>query len=387
MTGDLAAIRDWLERLVAHPTVSRDSNLSLIEEVRDHLSAHGIDSRLTFDDERRKANLYATLGPTDRPGILLSGHTDVVPVDGQDWDTDPFRVVERDGRLYGRGTADMKGFLATVLAFVPEFLRRGPATPVHLAFSYDEEVGCVGVRRLIADLERMPVRPALCIVGEPTGMQVMRGHKGKLSMTCRVRGRSCHSALTDRGVNAVEIAAELIARLRRMAREARENGPRDDGFEPPYTTIHTGVVRGGTALNVVPDDCRFEFEFRHLPADDPERLFEALRAHAEERLLPEMRAVAPEAGFEWQPLSRFPGLDTPEDAEVTRLAKALSGSNATGKVAFGTEGGLFHGAGIPSVVCGPGDIADAHKANESVSLEQLGRCRDFMARLAERVAA
>jgi len=385
MTTARLTSREWIERLIAFPTVSRDSNLALIECVREYLDDFGIASRLVFDESGGKANLYATLGPQDRPGIMLSGHTDVVPVDGQEWTSDPFKLIERDGRLYGRGASDMKGFIAIVLAAVPTFLERPLKTPLHLAFSYDEEVGCLGVRRLIAQFAEMPVRPAFCIVGEPTGMQVARGHKGKLSYRCHVRGLESHSALTHRGVNAVEIAAELIVCLRRMAQRLKERGPHAEGFDPPYTTVHTGVVHGGTQLNIVPRDCRFDFEFRPLPSQDPRVLFEELKAFAERELVPAMKAVTENAGIAWQMLSEFPGLGTDEDAEVTRLAKTLAGANRTGMISFGTEAGLFAQAEIPTVVCGPGSIEQAHRPDEWIALDQIARCEGFMERLASYV--
>jgi acetylornithine deacetylase len=387
MTQVSAASRAWIERLVAFPTVSRESNLGLIEHVRDYLADLGVASRLVHDESGRKANLYATLGPADRGGILLSGHTDVVPTDGQDWSSDPFAAVERDGRLYGRGTSDMKSFIAVALASVPRFLARSLKTPIHLALSYDEEVGCIGVRRLIALLETMPVKPRLCIVGEPTLFQVVRGHKGKLSCRCAVRGLDSHSALTHKGVNAIEYAAELVAYLRRMASGFRDRGPYDDGFEPPYTTVQTGVIHGGTQVNIVPRDCRFDFEFRPLPSQDPKQLLAELQGFAERELLPEMRGTAPGAHIAWETISEFPGLDTDEEAEVTRLVKRLTGANGTGKVSYGTEGGLFARAQIPTVVCGPGSIEQAHKADEWVALDQIARCEAFMERLGDHAAA
>ena len=386
MRQPTAASLDMLRRLVAFPTVSRDSNLALIDHVGDYLSGHGVDCHLTFDDDRRKANLYATLGPQDRPGICLSAHTDVVPTDGQDWHGDPFRTVAREGRLYGRGTCDMKGFLAVVLAMVPEFLAQRLETPIHLALSYDEEVGCIGVRRLISDLDRMPVRPKLCIVGEPTEMKPVVAHKGKLAMRCRVRGQECHSSMAPAGVNAVEYAAELIVFLRAMAAARRRDGPFDESFDPPFTTIHTGTVSGGTALNIVPRDCSFEFEFRHLPNDDPAALLAQVTGYAHNTLLPAMRSVSGEAEIAFEPITSFPGLQIAETDPATELVKALSGANDTGKVSFGTEGGLFQAAGVPTVVCGPGAIEQAHKPNEFVELDQLAQCEAFLRRLIERVS-
>jgi acetylornithine deacetylase len=378
---------DMIKRLVAFDTVSRNPNLALIEFIQGYLAELGVDSELTFDDSRTKANLFATLGPADRPGIVLSGHTDVVPVDGQDWQTDPFAVTESDGKLFGRGTADMKSFIAVALALAPEILSSGLKAPIHFAFSYDEEVGCVGVPRLLAALARLPVTPAACIVGEPTEMAVVTGHKGKKSVRCRVRGKACHSALATQGVNAVEIAAELVIRLRRMGRRFRDEGPHDPAFEPSYTTVQAGVITGGTAVNIVPSECVFEFEFRNLPAHDADAMVQELKAYAERELLAEMHAVSPRAGFDWEEMSAFPGLETADDAKVTEFAKACSGANATAKVSFGTEAGLYHEAGIPAVVCGPGSIAQAHRANEFIALGQVAACEAFLRRLIDRLAA
>lgn len=380
------ASRTMLERLVAFPTVSRDGNLELVDYVRSYLQGFGIASELTFDDERRKANLFATIGPEDRGGIYLSGHTDVVPVDGQDWSVPPFAVTEREGRLHGRGACDMKGFLAAVLGLVPEFLEQNLRIPIHLALSYDEEVGCLGVRRLLARLAEREVKPAACIVGEPTGMTPVTGHKGKLSMRCHVHGLECHSAIAPTGVNAVEYAAELIVRLRRMAAARRTGGPFDLAYDPPYTTIHTGVVQGGTALNIVPRDCRFDFEFRYLPADDPGRLLAEVTDFAARELLPQMRAVSPDAGFRFEEIAAFPGLAMTDDDPVTRQVMELTGAERTGRVSFGTEAGLFQAAGIPTIVCGPGQIAQAHKPDEFIEIDQLARCEGFLRRLADRIA-
>jgi acetylornithine deacetylase len=378
---------EMLRRLVAFDTTSRESNLALIDFVREWLERHRIESELVFDETGKKANLYATIGPPGRGGIMLSGHTDVVPVDGQEWSSAPFSVHAADGRLFGRGTADMKGFIAVVLARIPELATRPLQTPIHLALSYDEEVGCRGVRRLIAALAGRENRPRLGIVGEPTSMRPVIGHKGKRSFHCHVRGFECHSAMPHLGVNAVEAAAELVAALKAMAREKRQEGPFDADYVPPYTTIHTGRISGGTALNIVPRECSFDFEYRLLPGDDAEAPIAALRAFAEARLLPEMRAVRPEAAIAFTELSAFPGLATAADAEVTQLALSLSGENGTGKVAFGTEAGLFQAAGIPTVICGPGSIEEAHKPDEFVEAEQIARCEDFIGRLWQRVAA
>ncbi len=374
-----------IRRLVGFPTVSRDSNLDLIHFARDHLKALGAAVRLTPDDAGRKANLFATLGPEEVGGIVLSGHTDVVPVDGQAWDSDPFALVEKDGRLYGRGTADMKSFIAVALSLAPEFARRGLKTPLHFALSYDEEVGCLGVGRLIADLARAGIRPSSCIVGEPTMMKPVIAHKGKHSYRCTVRGLTVHSAYAPHGVNAVEAAAEAVAYLKRMARRHRDSGPYDRSFDIAHTTVHTGVMRGGTALNIVPHECVFDFEFRHLPGDEPEALLQEFRQHISEHIEPEMRAVHPQAGFEIEFLSEIPALDTGMETEIVALAQELSGNTGIGKVSFGTEGAQFQRAGIPTVICGPGSIAQAHKPNEFVTVDQVVQCEAFMRRLMDRV--
>jgi acetylornithine deacetylase len=378
---------EMIRRLIGFDTVSRNSNLALIQWVQDYLKQHGIESRLVFDETGAKANLYATVGSQDKSGYLLSGHTDVVPIDGQEWQSDPFQVVEKDARLYGRGTSDMKSFVAVALAMVPAFQRAALTTPIHFAFSYDEEVGCIGVRRLITQLAQMPVRPKLCIVGEPTEMKVITAHKGKKSYRCDVRGLEAHSSLAHQGVNAVEAAAEIVARLKGMARRRRDHGPFDRDFDPPYTTVHTGTIGGGTALNIVPKDCSFLFEFRFLPDDDPDALFGEIENYARKTIEPEMHRVSRDTGVRFAMTSASPGLDTEADAEIVTLAKSLSGSNATGKVSFGTEAGLFQQAGIPTVVCGPGSIEQAHKPNEWVALQQIAQCEAFMHRLLERATA
>jgi acetylornithine deacetylase len=388
MTDVAATSRDLIEKLIAFDTTSRESNLDLIGFIRDYLASHGVEATIVAAENEPKANLYATIGPSDKPGIMLSGHTDVVPVDGQDWATDPFRLAERDGRLYGRGTADMKGFIAIALAHVPEFLRRGLDTPIHLAFSYDEEVGCIGVRRLIEMINGLPVKPRVAIIGEPTEMQVIVAHKGKTDVTVNVRGFECHSSLAPTGVNAISYAAELINFISAMARRVGEEGPFDEEFDVPHSTIHTGVIQGGTALNIVPKDCQFAFEIRNLPRQDPGPLFEEIYRFAREELEPRMQAVQPGTGITFEQGVTYPGLDMRPDDEAVTLAKALAGQNSHAKVAFGTEAGLFQrDAGVPCVVCGPGSINQAHKPDEFMSLEQFKAGHDFMARLMDRVCS
>jgi acetylornithine deacetylase len=378
---------DWIGTLIGFDTTSRESNLDLINHVKDYLAGLGVAATLTFDDDKRKANLYATLGPTDRPGILLSGHTDVVPVDGQDWSSDPFQVVAKNGRLYGRGTCDMKSFIAVCLTYAPKFLEGRLETPIHFAFSYDEEVGCVGVRRLIAMVNGLGIKPKMCIVGEPTNMQVTIGHKGKHSYRARVRGYEAHSSLAPVGVNAVEYAAEAVAYLKGMARRIAKEGPFDTLYDVPHTTVHTGTIRGGTALNIVPKDCTFDFEFRYLPEIGHEDYFSEIETYLRETLEPQMHAVDPTTGFTIEELSSIPGLSMDPGEEVVTFAKSLAGRNDHAKVAFGTEAGLFQQrAGIPTVVCGPGSVDQAHKPNEFVSLEQVEKCEQFMEKLLDHVS-
>ena len=381
------AVVDILAALVGFDTTSRNSNLALIDWVEAYLARHGVASRRIPDETGRKANLWATIGPPDVPGYVLSGHTDVVPVDDQDWSTDPFRLTERDGLVYGRGTTDMKGFLAACLAQVPAMVARPLRAPIHLAFSYDEEVGCLGVRGLLSWLAG-GVRPLACFVGEPTSMQVVVAHKGKRSVRVSVRGRTCHSSLAPIGVNAVEYAALLVAHIRGIGGHLAASGARDPLYDIPHTTAHVGTFHGGTVLNIVPDRCVFDYEFRAIAADDPDALLAQVEHYARTVLEPEMQRIAPEAGFDFRFLSGFPGLDTQADAPVVGLAKHLAGRNDHAKVAYGTEAGLFASmARVPTVVVGPGDIDQAHKANEFIAVEQLQRCVGFVGRLVDHCAA
>ncbi|WP_110970184.1 acetylornithine deacetylase [Pseudomonas huaxiensis] len=375
--------RELLGRLIGFATVSRESNLELITFIRDYLAGHGVDSELFHNAEGTKANLFATLGPQGRGGVVLSGHTDVVPVDGQAWTLDPFAMTEREGRLYGRGAADMKGFIASVLAAVPAFLAEPLQIPVHLAFSYDEEVGCLGVRSMLAALEQRPHKPIMCLIGEPTELKPVLGHKGKLAMRCQVQGAACHSAYAPYGVNAIEYAARLIGKLGEIGDRLARPEQHDARFDPPFSTVQTGVIKGGRALNIVPAECEFDFEVRALPGFDAQTVADELGAYAETELLPKMRAVQVETSVRLQPLSAYPGLATPADSEAARVLALLSGSSEFGTVAFGTEGGLFDQAGIPTVVCGPGSMDQGHKPDEFVSLEQLQGCDAMLMRLVE----
>jgi acetylornithine deacetylase len=372
---------ELLTRLVAFDTTSRNSNLELIGWVRDYLDGHGVASALVHDESGAKANLLASIGPDDRPGIVLSGHTDVVPVDGQVWTVDPFRPVLREGRLYGRGTTDMKGFIACVLAAVPAMCAARLRHPFHLALSYDEEVGCKGVPRLLARLgELLPLRPMGCIVGEPTGMGLVDGHKGKAACNCTVRGRAGHSALTHEAVNAVAYAGRLVAWIDRLGRQLADEGPFATGFVPPHSTTSLGRIEGGGQINIVPDLCRFQLEFRSIPGMDPRTYVDRARRYAYDVLVPEMRQTAPEASIELEEFMAYPGL-VPCSGELARLMRELTGDAEPKKVSYGTEAGLFAAAGIPALVCGPGHMSVAHKPDEHIELSQLAACDRMLERL------
>jgi len=380
---DLQRAIDVLTALVRFDTTSRNSNLALVAWLEDYLAGFGIASTRIPDATGTKSNLWATVGPTSERGYILSAHTDVVPVDGQSWSSDPFRLVERDGRLYGRGTADMKGFLACCLAAVPDMLAQDLRRPLHLAFSYDEEVGCIGVRDIVARLGELAMPPLGCFVGEPTEMDVVIGHKSKMSFWVTVRGRTCHSSLAPQGVNAVEYAALLVAKIREISDRCRREGARDPLYDVPFTTGHVGMIEGGIALNVVPDLCKFVYEFRAIASDDPEQLGAEVEAYARETLEPAMKAIAPEAGFEFASRPFLAGLDIDPEADVVALAKQFAGRNGHSKVAYGTEAGQYQAAGVPSVVIGPGSIEQAHKADEFIAIAELEKCGLFLDRMIE----
>ena len=374
-----------VERLIAFETVSRDSNLGLIEWTRDYLAGLGATSRLTYDATGKKANLFATLGEGSRPGLVLSGHTDVVPVEGQAWDTDPFKATVIGDKLYGRGSADMKGYIATALVMAPQFLASKADAPLHFAFSYDEEVGCIGVRGLIKDLADIGLKTAGCIVGEPTLMQPIIAHKGTHRFRCCITGREAHSSYTTQGVNAIEYAARIIVYIRQMADRLQQLETRDYAFTVPFTTMQTGLIRGGLAANIVPKECEFIFEARTLPGASEHKLFQEVKDFAA-TLLPEMQRIEPNAAIKLELMNTAPGMNMQETDEIVKLAAALSRNKPNGAVSYGTEGGLFQAAGIPTVICGPGDIEQAHRPNEFVSLAQLAQCEAFMQRLLENEA-
>ena len=366
-----------IQTLVRMNTVSQYSNLELIHFVRDELKRVGVASRLTHNADKTKANLFATLGEGKAAGIILSGHTDTVPWDGQDWTLDPLSATIKDGKLYGRGSCDMKGFIGMALAHAGNFLNSTAPFAVHLALSYDEEVGCMGVKGLIADMKDAGIVPLACIVGEPTSMLPATAHKGVYRYKCCVRGKEAHSSLTPKSVNAIEMAARVIGKLRDMAEGFEANEPRYEGFDVPFSTASVGQFHGGIADNVVPRDAEFRYEFRNLPNADADLMQKEVLAFAQ-RAQPAMKKIAPEAGFSFETLCEVPAFLGSADDPVTRLAQRLAGAERTTLVAFGTEAGLFQQAGIPSVVCGPGSIEQAHQPDEFVSLEQLARCQAFM---------
>lgn len=369
------------QSLVRLNTVSANSNLELIHFIRDTLQPLGVRSRLTYNADKTKANLFATLGEGKPGGIILSGHTDTVPWDGQAWSVDPLSATVKDGRLYGRGSADMKAFIAIAVAHAQQFLDSDAPFAVHFAFSYDEEVGCFGVRELIADMRDAGIRPLACIVGEPTSMVPAIAHKGVYRYKCCVRGKEAHSSLTPQSVNAIEMAARLVGKVRDMAEGFERHEPRYEGFDVPFSTASVGQFHGGIADNVVPRDAEFRYEFRDLPTADAAAMQAEVLAHAR-ALEPAMKQVAPDAGFSFETICEVPSFLGSAADPVTRLAQRLSGEPGTTLVAFGTEAGLFKKSGIPTVVCGPGSINQAHQPDEYVSLDQLARCEAFMQGLA-----
>lgn len=376
-----------LERLIGFPTLSRESNLALIGFVREFLSERGIASTIIADATGRKANLFATVGASDRAGVMLSGHTDVVPVDSQHWSSDPFRLVERDGNLFGRGAADMKGFLACAMRAADLASQRRLSTPLHLAFSYDEEIGCVGVRPMLDHLRGASFRPAICIVGEPTSMLVATGHKGKTGFRATCCGSEAHSALAPTALNAIHLAVDFIARLRLRQAGLAQNGAKDPAYDIPYTTLHVGIIAGGVALNIVPNLCTLDFEIRNIATDSPEMLLAAIGADARE-VADAGRAKFAGADIRIETLNGYPGLETHPESHSVASLEAWAGSRDRIKVAYGTEGGLITQAfGVPTFICGPGSMAQGHKADEFVSRDQMAQCDAMMDRIVEQLAA
>jgi acetylornithine deacetylase len=372
---------DILRELIKFDTTSRESNIPLIKWIEDYLDGFNIPHLRVDYEEGRKTNLYATIGPDVAGGVVLSGHTDVVPVDGQAWTTDPFELIERDGLLYGRGSADMKGFIAVALAMVPHFKSLQLKRPIHFAFSCDEEVGCRGVRPLVEHMRDHLKKPSAVIVGEPTSMQVVNAHKSAVRFDTQVTGHESHSALSDKGVNAIMVAGEIIHEISRLREELIEIGDPTGRFDPPFSTIHIGTISGGTAQNIVPLKCGFGWETRLIPGADPE--YVPLRIEElQHRLEPAMKAVAHTAGISTNRFNSVPGLAVVKDSPAEELALSCSRSNGTYTVSYCTEAGLFQQAGIPAVVCGPGNIEQAHKPDEFIAIEQLRLCEAFMQRLA-----
>jgi acetylornithine deacetylase len=367
-----------LQTLIGFDTTSRNSNLGLIEWARDRLQRQGATTRLTYDDAGRKANLFATLGEGRAGGWVLSGHTDVVPVDGQDWHTDPFRAEVIGDRVHGRGSCDMKGFIACALAAVPAMLGHGGSAPFHIALSYDEEVGCIGVRSLLADLREQGILPDACIVGEPTDMQLVIAQKGRREMRCCVQGKEAHSSLPRNGVNAIEFGARIIAFIQKMAERESLVGARDQGFDVPYSTVQCGTIHGGLSPNMVPRDCEFSVEVRYLPQVNSNALFTELQQFVEREVLPEMQARHPEARVGWSLVNDTPGFEMNEQDPLVRRMRQLTGSTRLSRVAYNTEAGLFKQNGIPTLICGPGNIAQAHRPDEYVELSQLAACDRFL---------
>lgn len=375
---------ELLRELLAFPSVTLTPNAGLIQRVRDLLAEAGISSRVVADpQDSSRCNLFASVGPRDVPGILLSGHTDVVPVAGQPWTVEPFAATERDGLIYGRGSSDMKGFVACAVMAMLAAAGRPLRRPLHLALSFDEEIGCVGVRHLIRALEQVEPAPMLCVVGEPTLMKIGTGHKGKAAYRARCCGQAGHSGLAPRFVNAIHTAADLVGALREVQRDLAEHGAREDGYAIPYTTVHAGTIKGGAALNIVPAQCEVDFEIRNVSQDDPNeilgRVLELTRRRMRQaRSLPE--AEPPEVEL----INTYPGLATAEDSRaVALLSSWLPAGTPLTKVAFGTEGGLFQQCWKETavLVCGPGSIEVAHKADEYVAVTQIEACDAMLAKL------
>jgi len=366
---------DLVKTLIGFDTTSRGSNLELIGFARDLLEKNGARCRLTPDAAGKKANLFATFGPDGDGGFVLSGHTDVVPVDGQDWSSDPFKPEVRDGKLYGRGACDMKGFVGVALSLAPEIAKAKLTRPVHFALSYDEEVGCVGVTGLLDDLKKTGIKPALALVGEPTLMKIVGAHKGGAKLTTRCCGREHHSSAPEKGANAVMMAGEFVAMLDDVWNGLRADA--DPRFDPAHSTVQATVIEGGTAVNILAKEAEVTWEYRCLPDRDPEKILQTVRERTE-KLLPKYRARAPEAKFETELHARYPGLVMDEDSLAVRLARELTGANQVEAVSYGTEAGHFQAYGIAAVICGPGSIEQAHRPDEFCALSELEACEKFL---------
>jgi acetylornithine deacetylase len=377
----LESARSILADLIAIPTVSADSNLQLIAYAQQLLDTLDAKAHMTLDETGAKANLFATIGPDVDGGVVLSGHTDVVPVEGQDWSSNPFAADERDGRIYGRGACDMKGFIACALALAPRFAAAELARPLHLALTYDEEVGCLGAQVMLKALAESGRRPSVCVIGEPTEMRIIQGHKGCYEYTTTFGGLEGHGSYPDRGVNAVEYAARFIGKLLDVGEALKDRAPRGSCFDPPWSTIQTGVIHGGIARNVIPRECLVDWEMRPVNRADAEFALAEIRACTEHDLLPRMRAHFPEASIVTHVIGEVEGLEPMPSSEALDLVQELTGGNSRDVVSFGTEAGLFQKHGIATVVCGPGSIMQAHKPDEFVALDQLEQCLAMIERL------
>ena len=376
---------DYLEKLLSYDTTSAHSNSELITWAQSELLSLGAAVKIIPNEDKSKANLFATLGPKDFGGVMLSGHTDVVPVAGQDWTVPAFSMTRKDGKVFGRGSADMKGFIASMMNAARKASAQSLKTPLHLALSYDEEVGCIGVRSMIDMLSNAPARPQMCIVGEPTGLLVATGHKGKIAARAKCTGRAGHSALAPFAVNALYLANGFITELRNMQDTLRLGAIQDSDYDVPYTTLHVGRIKGGGALNIVPHSCELDFEIRNLAQDDAAKIFNNLTQAAKTIAL-KAQKTAPESNIEIEVFNTYPGLDTAVAAPVVGFVKSLTGANGTIKVAFGTEGGLFdQRLGVPTVVCGPGDMAQGHKPDEFITETQLAACDAMLDNLIQRL--
>jgi acetylornithine deacetylase len=375
------AAKEILGRLIAFDTTSHKSNMPMAEFIRDYLAGHGVESHMIPSPNGIHTSLFATIGPAGDGGIGLSGHMDVVPVTGQNWDTDPFTMVEKGTRLYGRGTCDMKGYLACMLAAVPDFKRRTLQTPIHLAFSYDEEVGCTGVRPMISEFGKTLPKPRMVVVGEPTSMLVVDAHKGPVRWRVELTGRPAHSSMAPLGVNTITYAGRILGELDRIEQDLKARAP-NKRFDPPYTTLQVTQIQAGTASNIVPESCWFGWEIRSLPGLDVEALEGRVQAFIDKHCLPEMRAVAPEADIVFSRSNQIPAFAADPGSEILSLTLKLAQANETFAVSYATEASLFHEAGSSSVVCGPGNIAQAHGANEWIEIAELEKCMGFMGRLA-----
>lgn len=374
----------WLKQLVAFDTTSRNSNLQLIELIQNWFLQHQLSPQLIYNDTKSKANLFVTLPAFDgntKGGLILSGHTDTVPIDDQAWNTNPFEASERHGRIYGRGTCDMKGFLAVLLKLLPKFCKLQLTKPLHFVFSYDEEIGCLGIPSLIAHLEVLKIKPEGCLIGEPTNMQPVTANKGRLLFRCRIHGAAAHSSLTTHGCNAIEHAAQFICYLRSLAEQFKQQGPFDYDFDIPFTTLSTNMINGGSAFNIIPEWSEFAFEFRHLPQLNPQEIIDSIEKYIHDKLLPELRKEHQDAMIDLVKISDCPGLTTSEDEMIAQLIRRVTKVKKKSKAAYATEAGFYQQAKIPTIICGPGSIEQAHRANEFVTIDQLNECEKVLSSL------